>query len=440
MAGFKRLPTREIVRMEMAKNSTKADEDLMAAIRILEGMRPTDRQEATGFKDTIAFIKDTLRSTSFRERKSDSARLRALEAGGFRITGWMQGDRLLAARDLYGIIKSGALAERLAGIPKYRHAKPVSARCMGGVSRAYLVGLENAGRSMNIILKHGNAEAEVFGARMTRAAGLLPPEVHGPWKGSDFIIVEDIHDYEGRRMRLRRFDGEKEMTIARVGVIGDEVLGCDESDVRREFWSLVGRPEGRMAFFTAWLDFMEFSRLALLCDRQHTNAAIAFASGASGSGVCILPLDLDAIAFSAGQGADGSLDLTTMESEFAHHTRHLMEVMVNCSRRAAQDGLLSSPITKAQAAASMLSALRHRKASGVPADYASLRLRVLRELGSHAKMGTRFGAKTAASHVRGRLGSRKAARLADAIRRISSPGGRAAFIEKHMEAVRQFRQ
>jgi hypothetical protein len=196
----------------------------------------------------------------------------------------------------------------------------------------------------------------------------------------------------------------------------------------------MGTRDGRERFFSAWLDSHEFSRLALLCDRQHANAAVAFADavGTARTDVCIISIDFDPIAFSILPGKEGRPGLDAFYQSLAFSTYCLLNEIAR-HRMVASKKQLSGKTLLGE-----MKRMLERRRGTVPAGYEQLKNRVIREINNPRNRGLRFGMKVGPRGTYGILTRQKAAYLSDAVEMIASPDERTRAIDAQIAGLRYF--
>lgn len=445
MAGFKRL-----VPSQIDGGDWMEDREMAKCIKELKDALPSLKGKARlAVSTAILDLRDPFKEQRVVETPADARKLKAIRAAGYSIRARTRSGRIKAARAMHRLLLGGELRRSLASFLK-ADARLKAVEYREGGSGACLLHAELKGKGIPpVILKTGNAGAEVFGARLAQAVGMKTPAfLHvRPKTGKpadEFILIENIRNYEGRKLGLRSFMGEHGSLVRAVGILEDDVirLGAGRrSAAALAFWKLVGTDAGRRSFMDAWLDFHEFSRLAMLCDRKGANAVAVFSdrtAGGSAPPIHILPVDFDPITFTLARGRDGKLDPSSFNIEFAHHTFGLLCCIARNSAKAHRQGLINAPFKRKTLVNEMAGRLMARR-DVFPAGYPMLKRRVIREILAPRNRGSDFGMRLNCIEQK-KLSSANAARLRTAVESIAARGERLRFIGEQIAVLRQLDQ
>ena len=354
---------------------------------------PGDERDREMLKDVVALLEREKEGPVLEE--DAGAHLDALEGAGIRVPGSTREEKLVNARGLHTVIFKWKILERLRGIEKYRDATVTGGEFYEGGGGAHIINLKlGSGKQTLVIIKKGDGSAEEFGTRLASAAGLNAAKLHHG-TGQEFVIIESIYDYEGETIEVRSFQGQGRMKVSSIGLIEKDLVSAksleEPTAAARDFWGLIGESGGRAIFLRAWLDFYEFSRLALLSDRQPRNAAAAFERDKTGkvTAAHILPIDMDPTAHSMGHDSD-ERRLKEFNEEFGLNNYVLVMSMADSSKVAAKRGLCSSELSKKEMLDEMKALIRERMHK-VPEGYSTLKESVIAAIKDPANVGMAFG-------------------------------------------------
>ncbi|MFP3949960.1 MAG: hypothetical protein ACLFUZ_02590 [Candidatus Micrarchaeia archaeon] len=259
-------------------------------------------------------------------------------------------------RQIFGLVVRGKLEEKLNSLPKYKGHKIKKIETIVGLRGAFAITLAKGKGRKKVFVKLEDLKPAELGKELAETTGLFSSDIYygfehptGLKVGKEkvmqkFGIIEDIHEYAGKTVRMRVPTGKtdsagREITstepvrVMGVSMVLHELLVKPDTKnpVHELFYRMMSSKEGRRKIFKAWNRYHEMSRRVLLGDRHMRNTALMVVKrrGSDQLTLTFQPIDMDMVADFGSKG--GKPNFGSMARDFKEGTAWLLDTMSKVS-------------------------------------------------------------------------------------------------------------